>query len=278
MDEDQHTPRGTKHLDDDDEDVSYDEKTGISAEVRVQVTCGDMRGTAVLPAGYKKQQEYVLHSDGKKVPPSQFERDAGKGSCKNWKNSVMVVMPDGSEGRTFRVWMESNGYFPVGTKWDESVVNAARALMGRRKKVTSSTGASHAVKTQPAAKKPKPAPAQAAKKVEKAVRFRREGCGEGSSRKVHIRGAAREPSGRRRRFAIGGEDAEFRLADAQRDEKRRAFVGGVRDSQDERSPMRRGVRQVRRHQGFARVVRAGEGGEQEQFGVSRCSRRFGGCP
>ena len=74
----------------------------------------------------------------------------------------MVVMPDGSEGRTFRVWMESNGYFPVGTKWDESVVNAARALMGRRKKVTSSTGASHAVKTQPAAKKPKPAPAQAA--------------------------------------------------------------------------------------------------------------------
>ena len=41
----------------------------------------------------------------------------------------MVVMPDGSEGRTFRVWMESNGYFPVGTKWDESVVNAARALM-----------------------------------------------------------------------------------------------------------------------------------------------------
>ena len=81
----------------------------------------------------------------------------------------MVVMPDGSEGRTFRVWMESNGYFPVGTKWDESVVNAARALMGRRKKVTSSTGASHAVKTQPAAKKPKPAPAQAAKKVEKAA-------------------------------------------------------------------------------------------------------------
>ena len=64
MDEEPHTPR--KHLDDDDEDVSYDEKTGISAEVRVQVTCGDMRGTAVLPAGYKKQQEYVLHSDGKK--------------------------------------------------------------------------------------------------------------------------------------------------------------------------------------------------------------------
>ena len=98
MDEEPHTPRGTKHLDDDDEDVSYDEKTGISAEVRVQVTCGDMRGTAVLPAGYKKQQEYVLHSDGKKVPPSQFERDAGKGSCKNWKNSVMVVMPDGVGG------------------------------------------------------------------------------------------------------------------------------------------------------------------------------------
>ena len=167
MDEEPHTPR--KHLDDDDEDVSYDEKTGISAEVRVQVTCGDMRGTAVLPAGYKKQQEYVLHSDGKKVPPSQFERDAGKGSCKNWKNSVMVVMPDGSEGRTFRVWMESNGYFPVGTKWDESVVNAARALMGRRKKVNHGDKAHHAVKTQPAAKKPKPAPAQVAKKVEKAA-------------------------------------------------------------------------------------------------------------
>jgi hypothetical protein len=123
----------------------------------------------VLPAGYKKQQEYVLHSDGKKVPPSQFERDAGKGSCKNWKNSVMVVMPDGSEGRTFRVWMESNGYFPVGTKWDESVVNAARALMGRRKKVNHGDKSSHAVKAQPAAKKPKPAPAQAAKKVEKAA-------------------------------------------------------------------------------------------------------------
>jgi protein phosphatase 1 regulatory subunit 10 len=121
MDEDQHTPRGTKHLDDDDEDVSYDEKTGISAEVRVQVTCGDMRGTAVLPAGYKKQQEYVLHSDGKKVPPSQFERDAGKGSCKNWKNSVMVVMPDGSEGRTFGCGWRATGtsrWVPSGTsRW-----------------------------------------------------------------------------------------------------------------------------------------------------------------
>jgi len=30
--------------------------------------------------------------------------------------------------------MESNGYFPVGTKWDESVVNAARALMGAAEK------------------------------------------------------------------------------------------------------------------------------------------------
>ena len=67
------------------------------------------------------------------------------------------------------MWMESNGYFPVGTKWDESVVNAARALMGRRKKVNHGDKAHHAVKTQPAAKKPKPAPAQVAKKVEKAA-------------------------------------------------------------------------------------------------------------
>ena len=52
-----HDAAGRKHLDDDDDEVSYDEKTGISAEVRVQVTCGDLRGTIVLPAGYKKQQE-----------------------------------------------------------------------------------------------------------------------------------------------------------------------------------------------------------------------------
>ena len=138
---------GRKHLDDDDDEVSYDEKTGISAEVRVQVTCGDLRGTIVLPAGYKKLQEFVIYPDGRKVPPSQFERDAGKGSSKSWKTSVFVVMPDGSEGRAFRTWMESNGYFPKGTPWDESVVEAARALMGRRKKV--------AAPAKPVAKKPK---------------------------------------------------------------------------------------------------------------------------
>ena len=151
---------GRKHLDDDDEEVSYDEKTGISAEVRVQVTCGDLRGTIVLPAGYKKQQEFVVYPDGRKVPPSQFERDAGKGSSKSWKTSVFVVMPDGSEGRAFRIWMESNGYFPKGTAWDESVVEAARALMGRRKKV--------AAPVKPVAKKPKP-PAAAAPKPKTAA-------------------------------------------------------------------------------------------------------------
>ena len=113
--EDDANAAGRKHLDDDDDEVSYDEKTGISAEVRVQVTCGDLRGTIVLPAGYKKQQEFVVYPDGRKVPPSQFERDAGKGSSKSWKTSVFVVMPDGSEGRAFRIWMESNGYFPKGT-------------------------------------------------------------------------------------------------------------------------------------------------------------------
>ena len=41
--------------------------------------------------------------------------------------------------------------------------------MGRRKKVNHGDKAHHAVKAQPAAKKPKPAPAQAAKKVEKAA-------------------------------------------------------------------------------------------------------------
>ena len=151
---------GRKHLDDDDDEVSYDEKTGISAEVRVQVTCGDLRGTIVLPAGYKKLQEFVIYPDGRKVPPSQFERDAGKGSSKSWKTSVFVVMPDGSEGRAFRTWMESNGYFPKGTPWDESVVEAARALMGRRKKV--------AAPAKPVAKKPK-APAAAAPKPKPAA-------------------------------------------------------------------------------------------------------------
>jgi len=150
-----HDAAGRKHLDDDDDEVSYDEKTGISAEVRVQVTCGDLRGTIVLPAGYKKQQEFVIYPDGRKVPPSQFERDAGKGSSKSWKTSVFVVMPDGSEGRAFRIWMESNGYFPKGTPWDESVVEAARALMGKRKKV--------AAPAKPVAKKSKP-PAVAAPK------------------------------------------------------------------------------------------------------------------
>ena len=150
---------GRKHLDDDDDEVSYDEKNGISAEVRVQVTCGDLRGTIVLPAGYKKQQEFVVYPDGSKVPPSQFERDAGKGSSKSWKTSVFVVMPDGSEGRAFRIWMESNGYFPKGTPWDESVVEAARALMGRRKKI--------AAPVKPVAKKPKPPPAASPEKEKK---------------------------------------------------------------------------------------------------------------
>ena len=56
---------GRKHLDDDDDEVSYDEKTGISAEVRVQVTCGDLRNDRV-PAGYKKQ--HLVYPDGRKVP------------------------------------------------------------------------------------------------------------------------------------------------------------------------------------------------------------------
>ena len=51
--------------------------------------------------------------------------------------------------------MESNGYFPKGTPWDESVVEAARALMGKRKKV--------AAPAKPVAKKSKP-PAVAAPK------------------------------------------------------------------------------------------------------------------
>ena len=61
---------GRKHLDDDDDEVSYDEKTSISAEVRVQVTCGDLRGTIVLPAGYKKQQDVFIYPD----PAGRFPR------------------------------------------------------------------------------------------------------------------------------------------------------------------------------------------------------------
>lgn len=162
-----HDAAGRKHLDDDDDEVSYDEKTGISAEVRVQVTCGDLRGTIVLPAGYKKQQEFVIYPDGRKVPPSQFERDAGKGSSKSWKTSVFVVMPDGSEGRAFRIWMEANGYFPKGTAWDESVVEAARALMGKRKKIAAPAKPVAKKPKSPAAAAPKPKTAAAAAEKEK---------------------------------------------------------------------------------------------------------------
>ena len=96
--------------------VTFATKTGISAEVRVDLVCGPARGTLVLPKGYKQKQEYVVYPDGRKISPAAFERDGGKEKSKSWKNSCIVVTTDAFNGKTFKRWVDATGYHPVGTE------------------------------------------------------------------------------------------------------------------------------------------------------------------
>ena len=96
--------------------VTFATKTGISAEVRVDLVCGPARGTLVLPKGYKQKQEYVVYPDGRKISPAAFERDGGKEKSKSWKNSCIVVTSDAFNGKTFKRWVDATGYHPVGTE------------------------------------------------------------------------------------------------------------------------------------------------------------------
>ena len=96
--------------------VTFATKTGISAEVRVDLVCGPARGTLVLPKWYKQKQEYVVYPDGRKISPAAFERDGGKEKSKSWKNSCIVVTNDAFNGKTFKRWVDATGYHPVGTE------------------------------------------------------------------------------------------------------------------------------------------------------------------
>ena len=96
---------------DDDDGVTF---PGISEEVRVEIVCGDLRGTLVLKAGYKRQQERVLYK-GSLITPSKFEADAGKGASKRWKSSCFVVRENGSKGLNVGDWITKKNYLPAGT-------------------------------------------------------------------------------------------------------------------------------------------------------------------
>ena len=102
-------------VEDDDDAITFTVEEGISDEVRAQVCCAELKGTLVLPKGYKRLQEYVIYPDGTRVTPATLERDAGKGANKNWKFTVRMVEPDGSVGKPFKMWMEQMGYYPKGT-------------------------------------------------------------------------------------------------------------------------------------------------------------------
>ena len=119
------------------------------------MTCGDLRGTTAATRGVQEAAGIRHLSRRQEGSPVAVRTRRREGFEQELEDQRFVVMPDGSEGRAFRTWMESNGYFPKGTPWDESVVEVARALMGRRKKV--------AAPAKPVAKKPK-APAAAAPK------------------------------------------------------------------------------------------------------------------
>lgn len=92
--------------------ITYTEEDGISAEVRVEVVCGELKGTLILPKGYKKTQEMVEYPDGKRVSPPTMEKDAGKGSAAKWKTSLRVMNLDGSVGVTCQRWIDNNKYHP----------------------------------------------------------------------------------------------------------------------------------------------------------------------
>ena len=119
-------PKPSAVVDDDDDEVSHTVEHGISDEVRAQVTCGDIKGTLVLSKGYKKGGEYVVYPDGRKCSASQMEKDAGKGSHKNWKLTIRVVNADGSEGQTVKRWIEEFGYHPKGVEPDAPPIKRAK--------------------------------------------------------------------------------------------------------------------------------------------------------
>jgi|UniRef100_A0A7S0Z9A7 protein phosphatase 1 regulatory subunit 10 len=87
---------------------------GIPEDVRVEIVCGDIRGTLVLKAGFKRQQERVLYK-GSLITPSKFEADAGKGASKRWKSTCYVVRENGSKGSNVGDWMLKKNYHAAGT-------------------------------------------------------------------------------------------------------------------------------------------------------------------
>ena len=151
-------PKPSAVVDDDDDEVSHTVEHGISDEVRAQVTCGDIKGTLVLSKGYKKGGEYVVYPDGRKCSASQMEKDAGKGSHKNWKLTIRVVNADGSEGQTVKRWIEEFGYHPKGVEPDAPPIKRAKkgaAKAGAAKAGGSGKGTGGGDKAAAAAKKEK---------------------------------------------------------------------------------------------------------------------------
>lgn len=69
---------------------------------RVPVVCGDCKGVLLVKQGR------VLY-EGQEMSPTEFERLGGKASAKKWKNSVRVMLPDGSPGGTIGEWLQEHG-------------------------------------------------------------------------------------------------------------------------------------------------------------------------
>ena len=140
-------------VEDDDDAITFTVEEGISDEVRAQVCCAELKGTLVLPKGYKRLQEYVIYPDGTRVTPATLERDAGKGANKNWKFTVRMVEPDGSVGKPFKMWMEQMGYYPKGTVPDAPPKKRGSLKEQRKQAAEAKKAAAKRAEPKPTAKK-----------------------------------------------------------------------------------------------------------------------------
>ena len=81
------------------------EQNRVVIGILVPVVCGDLRGV------FETESNMIL-VDGETITGAEFERRAGKASCKNFKSSCKVA--EGKfEGKTLKFWMQQQQLIPL---------------------------------------------------------------------------------------------------------------------------------------------------------------------
>ena len=77
---------------------------------RIEVFCKEFSATFLV------KEKMILSDQGLRMTPRDFERAAGKGAAKKWKNSIKVKKPDGSGMMTLGEWLIRSGCLPETSK------------------------------------------------------------------------------------------------------------------------------------------------------------------